>query len=274
MSTHLDAIGFNFYRDALSVLKASGVPFLVGGAYAFQCYTGIHRNTRDFDVFVRPEDKDFVLQRFADAGYRTQITFEHWLGKIYQDEYYVDIIFSSGNGLCRVDDAWFDHARDSQVFGVSVKLVPIEEMIWSKGFIMERERFDGADIVHLIRAGGACLDWKRLITRFGVHGRVLLTHLLMFGFVYPGERDMIPQWVIDTLIARLGDMPPPNGAPVSMGTLISRSQYLPDLEEGYLDARLPPIGNMTPEEVEVWTAAAEHDPPPPPAPQDERRESD
>jgi hypothetical protein len=28
-----------------------------------------------------------------------------------------------------------------------VKLMPVEESIWTKAFIMERERFDGADIV-------------------------------------------------------------------------------------------------------------------------------
>jgi hypothetical protein len=30
--------------------------------------------------------------------------------------------------------------------------VAVEEMVWQKAFIMERERFDGADVVHLIQA--------------------------------------------------------------------------------------------------------------------------
>ena len=266
MSTHLDAIGMQFYREALKLLETWRVPFLVGGAYAFQSYTGIHRNTRDFDVFVRPKDGEAVLQAFAEAGYRTQLTFRHWLGKVYRDDHYVDIIFSSGNGLCRVDDAWFQHARDGEVLGSAVKLCPVEEMIWSKGFIMERERFDGGDIIHLIHANAERMDWDRLIMRFGVHARVLLTHLLMFGFVYPRERHRIPQRVMDALIARLDEMPPIDGhTRVTLGTLISRSQYLPDLAAGYRDGRLPPTGSMTPQDVAVWTEAAEHDPEPPPA---------
>src|SRR5262245_55723586 len=163
-----------FFQDALRVLAASRIPFLVGGAYAFNVYTGVHRNTRDFDVFVKPEHGRDVLELFRLAGYRTELTFEHWLGKIYDRESYVDVIFSSGNGLCEVDEAWFTHATPAEVLGQSVLLCPVEEMIWSKGFIMERERFDGADIMHLVRARADRMDWDRLLQRFGPHSRILL----------------------------------------------------------------------------------------------------
>jgi len=42
-------------------------------------------------------------------------------------------------------------------------------MIWSKAFIMERDRYDGADIAHIIRTCGKGLDWSRLLHRFGSH---------------------------------------------------------------------------------------------------------
>ena len=35
------------------------------------------------------------------------------------------------------------------------RLVPAEEIIWTKAFIMERERYDGADVAHILRA---CAD--------------------------------------------------------------------------------------------------------------------
>jgi len=54
---------------------------------------------------------------------------------------------------------------------------------------MERERFDGGDIAHLIRGSGRDLDWQRLLNRFGPHWRVLFSHLVMFGFCYPSERE-------------------------------------------------------------------------------------
>ena len=40
-----------FYREAIEVLQKASIPFLMGGAYAFGVYTGIHRNTKDFDLF-------------------------------------------------------------------------------------------------------------------------------------------------------------------------------------------------------------------------------
>ena len=38
------------------MLNRSGVPYTVGGTYAFQYCAGISRSTRDFDIFVRPRD--------------------------------------------------------------------------------------------------------------------------------------------------------------------------------------------------------------------------
>ena len=92
-----------FYRRALDLLVESKIPFLVGGAYAFARYTGINRDTCDFDVFVSPEDAQRTLDWFAAKGYHTRFTFPHWLGKIYHQGRHVDIIFSSGNGIATVD---------------------------------------------------------------------------------------------------------------------------------------------------------------------------
>jgi hypothetical protein len=43
---------------------------------------------------------------------------------------------------------------------------------------------------------------------------------------------------------------------VSGGPLVSREQYLYDLDElGYEDGRVEPYGLMKPEEIDIWTAA-------------------
>lgn len=251
-----------FYRSSLLILRAAGIQLLVGGAYAFARYTGIERHTKDFDIFVRPQDAEPALDALARAGYQTEMAFPHWLGKAYLDDYFVDIIFGAGNGVAEVDDLWLEHATDEILFGVPVKLIPAEEMIWSKSFVMERERYDGADIAHVIRARGDDLDWKRLVRRFGSHWRVLFSHLVLFGFVYPGERSRVPAWVMNQMTDRLKSeterLPPP--VRICRGTLISRAQYLVDIEQwGYKDARLTPRGNMSPEDVENWTAAIEED---------------
>jgi hypothetical protein len=92
------------------------------------------------DVFVQRDDLDNVFDILDEAGFKTELTFSHWLGKVYYDDFFIDIIFNSGNGLCEVDDLWFKHAVPGRVFGFPVKFCPPEEMIWSKAFVMERER--------------------------------------------------------------------------------------------------------------------------------------
>lgn len=249
-----------FYVASLTALTESGVPFLVGGAYALEHYTGISRDTKDLDVFVHPRDIELALQALAAAGFRTELTFSHWLGKALMGDLVVDLIFASGNGVAVVDDEWFRHAAEGDILGVPVQLCPAEEMIWSKGFIMERERYDGADIAHLLRARADQLGWPRLLRRFGPHWRVLLSHLVLFGFIYPCERDRIPRRVVDALLQRLqkdlAQPAPPE--PLCGGTLLSRAQYLVDVDTwGYRDARLEPPGTMTAEAVADWTAAIE-----------------
>jgi hypothetical protein len=250
-----------FYCRTVKLLTDAEIPFLVGGAYALQRYTGIVRHTKDLDIFIRRGDYVRLMNLLAESGCRTELTFPHWLGKAHCGDEFIDVIFSSGNAVAAVDDEWFEHAESGEVLGLSVLLCPAEEMIWSKAFVMERERYDGADIAHLIRAIGARLDWPRLMRRFGPHWRVLMSHLVMFGFIYPAERKQIPDAVLHELMQRLAtDMEVPASAHerVCHGTLISRAQYLIDVEEwGYQDARIAPDGPMTQAEVEHWTSAIE-----------------
>jgi hypothetical protein len=259
----LDPVSRAFYRRVMHELQASGIPFLVGGAYAFERYTGIGRHTKDFDVFIHPRDVERALGMLRTAGCETDLTFPHWLAKATCGDDVVDLIFSSGNGVALVDEDWFRYGVAETVLEVPVKLIPPEEMIWSKSFVMERERYDGADVAHVLRACAEALDWPRLLHRFGRHWRVLFHHLVLFGFIYPTERARIPAAVMRELMGRLdGELTCPGAERVCNGTLISRAQYLVDLERwDYTDPRLAPHGNMTTAERERWTAGIAKDGP-------------
>lgn len=248
-----------FYRHVMRTLTDADIPFLVGGTYALGHYTGVLRPTKDLDVFVRRGSLERALGAIGSTGYRTELTHPHFLGKAYAGTKFVDVIFSSGNGSCEVDDWWFEHAPHGTLFDLPVRFCPIEEMIWSKSYVMERERYDGHDVAHLLRAGAHRIDWPRLLARFGPHWRVLLAHLILFGFIYPGERARLPELVMDELIDRLRrEVPAALDANLCRGTLLSRSQYLHDIEHlGFSDARIEPFGAMTVEETAQWTKAME-----------------
>ena len=251
-----------FYRRVLELLNEADIPYLVGGAYAFERHTGIARHTKDFDVFVHARDFERTLALLRGAGCVTDVPFPHWLGKARAGDDVVDVIFGSGNGVATVDDEWLAHGVEDEVLGVPTRLCPPEEMIWSKAFIMERERYDVADVAHLVRAHAETLDWPRLLERFGDHWRVLLSHLVLFGFIYPVERDRIPALVmrelLGWLVSELNEGAPSEA--ICQGTLVSRAQYLVDLERwGYADARLAPRGTMTRRETAAWTAGIVED---------------
>src|SRR5689334_11458036 len=94
----LDPDSTAFYRSVLDILQTAQVAALVGGAYAFAIYTGIERQTKDLDIFVRPRDYERATRALTAAGYQTELTFPHWLGKAFSGAHFVDIIFDSGNG--------------------------------------------------------------------------------------------------------------------------------------------------------------------------------
>jgi hypothetical protein len=255
------AVARRRYRCALVALARAGVPYVVGGAYAMERYTGIARWTKDLDIFILPRDVDVALERLRAAGFQTEVPFPHWLAKAYAARDFVDLIFSSGNGIAEVDEDWMRYGTPGTVLGVPVRLCPPEEMIWSKAYVAERERYDGADIAHLIRAGHDDLDWERLLRRFGDHWRLLLSHLVLFEFVYPSEPAPRARALARRLARRHAEEgDPPAGEPVCHGALLSRAQYLPDITVwGYADARLAPRGRMSEDDVFRWTAAVRQD---------------
>jgi hypothetical protein len=86
---------------------------------------------------------------------------------------------------------------------------------------------------------------------------VLLSYLVLFGFVYPSERANVPPGVLEDLVDRLRREGMTAGAErVCLGTLLSRAQYLTDVGENrFKDARLDPRCNITVAELESWTAS-------------------
>src|SRR5205085_3341310 len=191
------------HRRALRVLQEGGFEPMVGGAYALKTHTGIWRDTKDLDLFISKHRVEDALALLGAEGYRTELTDATWIAKAFAGDYFIDLIFSSGNGVAAVDDLWRRRAPTARVLDRDALIVPAEEMIWQKAFIQERERFDGADIHHLLRCGGAQLDWKHILRRFGDHWPVLLGHLVSFRFAFPSDKDQVPSWVMRELMARL-----------------------------------------------------------------------
>ena len=250
--------GQDFFKAVLESLTNAKVPFLIGGSYAYCRHVGIERDIKDLDLMIMEWEWPSVARALTASGITNELTFPHWLGKALHDGLQVDIIFNGGNGVTAVDRDWFRFAIPDTVLGHEVRLAPVEELLWSKAFVMERERFDGSDVLHLLRGFADRLDWGRLCRRFAGHEGVLRAHLMLFAYVYPGEADRVPDWVDRTLSDAMLADPAPSA--LCRGTQISRAQYLVDVEDwGYIDARLAPFGRMRPQDWVKWTNAIDTD---------------
>jgi hypothetical protein len=223
-----------FYKEALELLHESGAQFMLGGAFAMFHYTDIYRDTKDLDVFCKPTEYSKILKYFAAKGYRTELYDVRWLAKVYKGEYFIDIIFDTVNNICRVDDSWYEHVQESDFCGVRVNMMSPEDLIFCKIYVQNRERFDGADINHILVKYGKKLDWKRLLSRMDPHWHLLLAQLIIFQFVYPSEyHEIIPRWLFDELIARAQEQYelPPSLERVCRGPIIDQTQYQVDIKE-------------------------------------------
>lgn len=226
-----------FYKEALEMLNASGCQYMLGGAFAMFQYTGIFRDTKDLDIFCKSSEYPKILKYFASQGYETELTDVRWLAKIFHGDYFIDIIFDTVSNICTVDDSWYERATQGHFADVPVKFIPVEELIWCKMYVQNRERNDSADINHILLKYGKQVDWKLLLSRLDTHWHLLLAQLIIFQFVYPSDfHDIIPKWLFDELMNRANEqyeLPPPVEK-VCRGPLIDQTQYQVDVKEwGY-----------------------------------------
>jgi hypothetical protein len=233
----------NFYSEVIRLMAESEIPFLLSGTYALACYTGISRPTKDVDVFATAGDCLKLLTYFKERGFNILVEDERWLARITRGKLFVDIIFNMPTASTHVTEAWFEDAPQAKLFDTKVRLVPPTEFVWSKIFVQDRYRYDGADVAHMILKRHEEIDWRRLLNHMEMYWEVLLIAVLNFRFIYPSERNLVPQWLFDELIDRLrnqSEIPTPN-MKVCRGRIFSPRDYAVDIDQwGFSEA----VGNL------------------------------
>jgi predicted nucleotidyltransferase len=238
------------FREVLGLLNSRGVPYAVSGAFALQKHTGIWRDTKDLDLFLEPDVVGTALRLLAEDGFQTAVADPVWLAKAHREEYYVDLITGMSNAVVTVDRSWIERATPWEVLGVPVRVLAAEELIASKIFVTRRERFDGADICHIVYGVQGRLDWERILRL--VHGdwEIVFWALVLFQYVYPAHSDYVPRALWEDLIARFHQkFACPDRQAVFRGSLIDPMMFaidvdewgLPNIAEDYRRGREPKI---------------------------------
>lgn len=220
------------YRDVVQSLQQARIPFAVGGAFAIHKHTGIWRTTKDLDLLLAPAAVPQALAELRRQRFETYIEDPIWLAKAYRGKYFVDLITGMGNACLIVDHSWIERSVEDEVLGISCRVLAAEELIASKVFVAFRERFDGSDIVHLIRACGHRIDWNRVFELLDPYWELLYWSLILFAYVYPAHTQLVPERVWGELTGRFAQQVthPKKDAPFR-GTLIDPKMFAIDVQE-------------------------------------------
>ncbi len=222
------------YRAALRALLAPGpsVPFVVGGAFAIHRHTGIWRTTKDIDFFIEPHAVPEAFRRLQAAGFETNVEDPVWLAKAHRGEEFVDLITGVGNASLVIDSSWIERGLPEIVLGIPCRVLAAEECMATKVFVAFRERFDGADVAHLVRACGRTIDWERVLHLVGAHWELLYWSLILYAYIYPAHTDAVPDCVWRDLSQRFEQRlrQPDKNAPFR-GSLVDPRMFAIDVDE-------------------------------------------
>ncbi len=223
------------FRDVLEALERRGVPYAVSGAFALRQHTGICRQTKDLDLFVTAENCADALECLRQEGMECDVTDPVWLAKARRGEHFVDLITGMSNGLIVVEDSWIERARPAVVHDVTTRVLAPEELVASKIFVTRRERFDGADIAHVIYGTYRNFDWRREMELVGEHWEMLLWSLVLFRYVYPAQSHYVPAEIWRELLRRFdAEIRNPNPEARFRGSLVDDNMFAIDVNEWQL----------------------------------------
>src|SRR5437899_8286683 len=224
------------FREVLQLLEQKRVSYAVAGAFALQEHTGICRDTKDLDVFLTHENAVLALQYLREEKFECEICDPVWLFKAHRDGFFVDLITGMSNAAIVVDDSWIKLSQPAVVDGVRTRVLAAEELIASKVFIARRERFDGADIAHIIYGTKAKLDWQRILRLVGEHWEILLWALVLYRYVYPAQTHYVPAEVWLDLVSRFQTaVSDPDATAKFRGSLVDDKMFAIDVNEWRLD---------------------------------------
>lgn len=224
------------FREVLELLEKQGTLFCVAGAFALREHTGICRDTKDLDLFLTPANATLALRHLREKGFECEVCDPVWLYKAHRNGFFVDLITGMSNATIVVDDSWIENAKKACVHGVHASVLAAEELVASKLFIARRERFDGAEVAHVIYGTRGKLKWQRILQLVGEHWEMLLWALVLFRYCYPAQTHYVPEEVWSDLMRRFQEaVSRPDQTARFRGSLVDDKQFAIDVNEWGLE---------------------------------------
>lgn len=195
------------YREVLSRAQQLGIPFGLGGGFAYSYYVKRWRDTKDIDLYILPETRDTMVDVLGQAGfydYYVKLAYDRrWIYRGYRDGLITDLIWAMANQRTQVDLEWLTRGPRIQIRDITLNVIPVEELIWSKLYVLQRDRSDWPDVLAILYVQGEHLDWDRLLGRLDDDARLLGGVLNVLAWMCPDQTARMPAWVLDRVGVRL-----------------------------------------------------------------------
>lgn len=193
---------WSLYRDIISEATRRQIPFAVGGGLTAMAYAGQLRDTKDIDIYIQPQDREAMIQVVSDIGlvdYYERVPYDrNWIFRAFREELIVDIMWAMANQRAQVDTQWLSGPSIS-VHGLTFKLLRPEETLWSKLYVLQRDRCDWPDVLNMLYSVGAELDWAHLLNRTDEDTPLLAALVRVFRWICPDRCNEFPSAVLEQL---------------------------------------------------------------------------
>jgi hypothetical protein len=165
-------------------------------------YASQWRNTKDLDMYALCRDRERLIQLLSDLGltdyYEVQPYDRRWIYRAHRGDVIIDVIWAMANQRAQVDESWL-RGPEVEAGGERFRLLAPEEAIWSKLYVLQRDRCDWPDCLNVLYGVGPELDWRRLISNLAADVPLLSGLLTVFVWLAPERAREFPSFVWEEL---------------------------------------------------------------------------
>ena len=179
-------------KKATAALRASDVPFLLGGSLASWARGG-PQTFKDLDFMIKPEDADRALEALTEGGMRPEKPPEGWLYKAFDGEVMIDLIFRP-RGLPMTDEV-IERGDAMEVLALPIRVMALEDVIATKLLSLDEHYLDYGGLLSMTRALREQIDWDAVRERTAVspYAKAFFTLVEELGIApRPGEQTTEP----------------------------------------------------------------------------------
>jgi hypothetical protein len=134
-----------------------------------------------------------------------------WIYRGYDEGNIVDLIWAMANHSTFVDESWLRPIQHIRIHGLLLPLVPVEELIFSKLYVLQRERCDWPDLFNIVYRQAAWLDWKRMLELVGADTPLLGAMMRVYAWLCPEPASELPEWIWGPMCVVAPDSAPGRG---------------------------------------------------------------